>query len=113
MYESRNFIIFSVEEIDKINFNAVLETSPETLRRSIDGTKTFVKWDQAPFDPTPYTIINAETGEEQTIIPEEPGLPSFINDLETKEGPYTYEEILEILGTSEWSAPIKDMEVAE
>jgi hypothetical protein len=106
MYESRNFIIFSVEEIDKIDFNSVLETSVDTLRRSADGTKTFVKWDQAPFDPTPYTIINAETGEEQTIIPQEPTPPSFINDLQTKEGPYTYEEMLVILNSPEWSAPM-------
>jgi hypothetical protein len=106
MYESRNFIIFSVEEINKIDFNSVLETSPDTLRRSADGTKTFVKWDQAIFDPTPYTIINAETGEEQTIVPEEPIPPSFINDLETKEGPYTYEEMLVILNSPEWTIPM-------
>ena len=108
MYESRNFIIFSVEEINKINFNSVLETSPDTLRKSADGTKTFVKWDQAPFDSSPYTFINAETGEEQTIIPQEPTPPSFLNDLQTKEGPYTYEEILEILNGPEWTAPIEE-----
>jgi hypothetical protein len=55
----------------------VQETSEETLRKSIDNTKTFVKWD-------------GET-------------PEFVNSLTTKEGPYTYSEILNILSTPQWT----------
>ncbi len=106
MYTQRNFAIFSVEELDKIDFNLVLESSTETVRKNIAGTKTFVKWDEGPFDPTPYQIINAETNEIETIIPQPPGPPSFIAELTTLEGIYTYEEILEILSTPEWSAPM-------
>ena len=106
MYEQRNFAIFSTTEIDKIDFSQVCETSAETLRISTDGTKTFVKWDQGPYDPTPYQITNAETNEIETIIPQEPQPPSFISELTTLEGPYTYEEILEILSTPEWTAPM-------
>jgi hypothetical protein len=80
MYDQRNFVIFSLTEIDKINFTQVLETSAETLRKSVDGTKSFVKWD----------------GEQ----------PEFVSTLETLEGPYTYTEILEILSGPEWSAPM-------
>jgi hypothetical protein len=83
MYEQRNFAIFSTTEIDKIDFNLVLETSAETLRKSVDETKTFVKWD----------------GE----------APEFVSELTTLEGPYTYEEILDILSTSEWTAPMEEM----
>lgn len=83
MYSSRNFMIFNVSELSKIDFTKVLETSADTVRRSVDGTKTFVKWD----------------GEE---------IPQCVNELETKEGPFTYEEILEILSQNEWTAPIKD-----
>ncbi len=81
MYSGRNFIIFSVSELSKVDFTKVLETSAETLRKSVDGTKTFVKWDS-----------EVE--------------PEFVSLLDTKEGPYSYEEILEILSTSEWTAPI-------
>ena len=78
MYENRNYTIFSVTELDKINFNEVLETSAETVRRSTDGTKTFVKW-------------NGET-------------PACISLLTTAEGPYLHAEMLEILSNPEWTA---------
>jgi hypothetical protein len=43
MYDNRKYIIFSTSELDKINFDEVLETSAETVRKSVDETKTFVK----------------------------------------------------------------------
>lgn len=89
-YDNRCYLIFNVSEIDKVDFNQVLETSAETLRRSVDGTKAFVKWDaEAPNDRS---------------TPE--GYPSFYGDLETKEGPYTHEEMLGILSTEEWTPPM-------
>ena len=81
MYQTRQFIIFNLSEIDKIDFSQVLETSVSTLRVSVDGTKSFIKWD----------------GSE----------PSFISLLATSEGPYTYEEILQILNTPEWTKPLQ------
>ena len=78
-YDNREFMIFNVSELNQINFTQVLETSADTVRRSINGTKTFVKWDGS--------------------------MPQCISDLTTKEGPYTYDEILEILNTPEWSEP--------
>jgi hypothetical protein len=75
-YANREFMIFNVSELNQINFTEVLETSSETVRRSVDGTKTFVKWE----------------GDQ----------PAFISTLTTKEGPYTYDEILSILATPEW-----------
>ena len=77
-YETREFMIFNVSELDEIDFTQVLETSAETVRRSIDGTLTFVKWDGA--------------------------IPSSVESLTTKQGPYTYAEILEILSTLEWTS---------
>lgn len=77
--EHRHFMIFNVSELSNINFNEVLETSQDTVRKSIDQTKTFVKWD----------------GE---II------PTSVDSLITKEGPYNYEEILNILSTEEWTS---------
>ncbi len=79
-YENREFMIFNVLELPNIDFTQVLETSEETVRKSVDETKTFVKWD----------------GE----------MPECVSTLTTKEGPYTYDEILVILSTPEWSKPI-------
>jgi hypothetical protein len=79
-YENREFMIFNVSELDTINFNEVLETSIDTVRKSVDKTKTFVKW------------------EGETI-------PPSVDNLTTKEGPYTYQEILTILSTEIWTDP--------
>jgi len=73
----RTFFILPVSQLDKVDFKGVLETSPDTLRRSVDGTKTFVKWE----------------GDQ----------PLFINDIVGGEGPYTYSEIIDILNTPEWT----------
>jgi hypothetical protein len=78
-YETREFMIFNVSELNQIDFTQVHETSQDTVRKSVDETKTFVKWD-------------GET-------------PSSVASLTTKEGPYTYEEILNILATEEWTDP--------
>jgi hypothetical protein len=78
-YTNRQFMIFAVTELPQIDFTQVLETSADTVRRSVDAAKTFVKWD-------------SET------------VPSSVDTLTTKEGPYAYEEILAILATPEWTA---------
>jgi hypothetical protein len=78
-YENRRFVIFNVTEIPQIDFDQVYETDPESMRRSIDGIKTFVKYD----------------------LPE----PSSVTALTTKSQEYTYEEILQILSTPEWTPP--------
>ena len=78
-YEDRRFVIFDVTELPLIDFTQVYETSIDTVRKSVDGTKTFVKYD----------------------LPQ----PSSVADLTTKSIEYTYNEILEILNTPEWTAP--------
>ena len=83
IYENREFMIFNVSELPSIDFNQVMETSIDTVRKSVDETKTFVIWDG--------------------------DMPTCVSDLTTKEGPYTYDEILQILSTPEWSEPMPDM----
>lgn len=77
-FENRRYVIFNVSEIPLIDFNEVYETSEYTLRKSLDGTKTFVKWD-------------GET-------------PNFVNNLTTKDGIYTHSEILQIVNGSDWQS---------
>ena len=38
------YVIINQSEVSSVNFDQVVETSTETLRYSIDGTKTFVKF---------------------------------------------------------------------
>ncbi len=45
MYENRSYLIFPVEELSKVDLSLVGETSADTLRKSVDGTKPFIKWD--------------------------------------------------------------------
>lgn len=82
-YTNRVFAIFSVTESHLIDFDQVKETSIDTLMKSVDGNKTFVKWDG-------------------------PDMPSSVQALQTKEGPYTHQEMLSIINTPEW----KDFEAS-
>ena len=84
MFENRSYLIFNMSEVDSIDFNNVLETSTETLRLSVDETKSFVKWE-------------GET-------------PSFVSDLTNTEGPYSHSQILEVLAGEDWT-PTGQMEV--
>jgi hypothetical protein len=69
----RNYVIIDVSEVGNVDFDAVLETSADTLRYSLDGSKTFVKFE----GDTPSFLI----GEPQ----------------------YTHAEILSILAGAEWT----------
>ena len=42
---SRNYVIIDASEVSSVDFNQVLETSADTLRYNIAGTKTFVKFE--------------------------------------------------------------------
>ena len=69
------YIILEESDIININFNEIIETNIDTLRYSVDGTKTIVKFKGT----TPDFLVG-----------------------KTK---YTHEEILIIVGTSEWNKP--------
>jgi len=73
---SRKYVIINADEVDSVDFSQVDETSADTIRYSVDGTKTFVKFDT---DTT----------------------PSFL-DGKTQ---YSHSEILAILATDEWTDP--------
>jgi len=74
---SKNYVIFNVSELSSINFDEVLETSTQTVRKSVDETLTFVKY--------------------------EGDMPSSVSSLTTKQGPYSHNEILTILNGDAWT----------
>lgn len=77
MFETRHYVIIPAAEINNVNFTEVMETAPETCRYSVDGTKTFVKYE----------------GEQ----------PASITAIQNKSREYTHAEIVEILSTDEWT----------
>ena len=44
---SRQYVVLNASEVDTVNFDDVLETSVDTLRYSVDGSETFVKYEGA------------------------------------------------------------------
>jgi len=72
---SRKYVIINADEVSSVNFDQVDETSADTIRYSVDGTKTFVKFDT---DTTPLFL----EGKTQ----------------------YSHSEILAILATDEWTS---------
>ena len=71
----RNYVIIDTSEVSSVNFDKVLETSSSTLRYSLDGSQTFVKYEGAK--------------------------PRFLYGKDT----YTHSQIVEILAGEEWTDP--------
>ena len=105
-FQNRRWLVIPTNITGSINFDQILEASPNTLRLSVDGTKTFVKYEinVIPEDYT-VTVPNPETGEESsyTVYAGTYGRPE-IYSAEYPE--YTHEQILELLATPEWTTPL-------
>jgi len=71
----RTYVVINSSEVSDIDFDQVLERSPDTMRYSLDGTKTFVKF----LGDTPSFLI----GELQ----------------------YNHERMTVLLSGAEWSDP--------
>ena len=83
MFENRKYVIIPADQAPNVNFNEVLETSADTCRYSVDGSKTFVKYEGA--------------------------MPASVSALTGKSQEYTHSEILDILSGPEWTAPMEEM----
>jgi hypothetical protein len=70
----RTYCIINSSEVSSVDFNQVLQTSADTLRYSLDGTQTFVKYE----DTQPFFLLGKTE--------------------------YDQEEILSILSGPEWSS---------
>ena len=79
MSNTRRYVIFDVTELSTIDFDQVLETSSDTVIYNVAETQTIVKY----------------IGE----------MPSSVQALTTKAGPYTHAEIKNILTGSAWRDP--------
>ena len=70
----RTYVIIDASEVSSVDFDQVAETSADTLKYSVDGTKTFVKYEGTQ----PFFLLGKTE--------------------------YTHEEILSILSGPEWTS---------
>jgi len=108
-YIEKRWLVIPASVVDQVDFNQVLEFSPETLRYSVDKLQTFVKY-MVNVVPVTYTqtYTDAITGEPVTVTVEA-GVycrPDIYNGVYPE---YNYEEILALLNTEEWTPPIPEM----
>lgn len=76
------YAIININDLSKVDFTQVGQTSADTVRRSIDGTMFVLKWEQTP------TFIS-----DGTIVP--------LQIL-------THSECLDLMNTPEWSEQIEN-----
>lgn len=60
-FHNRRWVTIPISSTSSINFGDVLETSIHTLRLSVDGTETFVKYDGS--QPTSVTALPGVSSE--------------------------------------------------
>jgi len=75
-----HYCIINCDDIEAVKFADVMQTSPMSMRRSVDGTKTFVKYEG---DQPEFLFAIAENAV---------GLTE-----------YTHEDFLQILKGPEWN----------
>jgi hypothetical protein len=107
-FKNRRWLVIPTSKIKDIDFNQVNEPSAESLRKSVDGSLTFVKYEVNVVEETyTETYKNIETDEEisNTIEAGIYGRPSIYSE---EYAEYTHSEILEILSTEQWTNKIEE-----
>ena len=107
-FPNRRWLVIPATQVENVDFNQVLEAGPDSLRYNVAGTETFVKYEVQVVEETyTETFTDPETNEEVTFTVEAGvyGRPSIYSDQYTE---YNHEEILELLSTENWTAPIEE-----
>ena len=107
-FPNRRWLIIPATEAPNVDFNQVLESSADSLRYSVDGSQTFVKYEVTVVEETyTETYTNPETEEEVTTTIEAGtyGRPSIYSESYTE---YDHAGILELLATEAWTAPMQE-----
>lgn len=76
------YVTLDLSEASSLDFEQIEQTSIDTLRISVDGTRTIVKWITANGEPSSVAAL-------------------------TSKGPYlTYDETLALMSTEAWTSDI-------
>lgn len=107
-FENRRWLVIPTNVIDDIDFNQVLEPNADSLRKSVDETLTFVKYEVTVIEETyTETFWDVDTNKEMTNTIEAGvyGRPSIYSDDYTE---YNHSGILELLSTEQWTEQIEE-----
>mgnify|MGYP003121206591 FL=1 len=102
-FENRRWLVIPTEKIDDINFDQVLEPNKESLRKSLDNSLTFIKYDVNIIEKDIVeTYTDLETLEEVTTTTKAGvyGRPDLYSEEYTE---YNHEDILALLSTEAWT----------
>lgn len=109
---NRRWLVIPTNVTNSIDFSQVIESTPTTLRLSIDQEQTFVKYDVTVVTAS-YTAsyISIETGQTEYYIVEAGTYgrpPSIYNPIYPE---YDYQPMLDLLATPEWTAPMPNPQI--
>jgi hypothetical protein len=108
MFENRRWLVIPTSLTGSINFNEVLESSAETLRVSLDGSQTFVKYEineiTASYEEYYPDLENSGSWITASFEAGIYGRPSIYNEGDKE---YTHAEILDLLTGSAWTLPLE------
>ena len=103
MFENRRWLVIPTSLTSSIDFNQVLESSADSLRLSVDGTQTFVKYEinevTASYEEY-YQNPETDTWTTSSIEAGIYGRPSIYDSQYTE---YNHTEILNLLTGSNWT----------
>jgi len=104
-FENRRWLVIPTSITDTINFNEIHQSNVDSLRLSIDGTQTFVKYEiNEILEDEVHESIEPESGNVVTnvITAGIYGRPSFYNSDYSE---FNHTDILELLSTEDWTSP--------
>jgi len=114
-FENRRWLVIPTSITSEIDFSQVHESNADSLRLSVDGNSTFVKYEvvvvEIAYDTT-HTPIDAETGEEgeEVTYTTEAGVYGRPSVYSTDYTEYNHADILALLATEAWTNPIDEEE---
>lgn len=82
-FEGRFYITIDADDVNKVNFDEVMETSAETLRYSVDQSQVTLKF----------------------IPPQGQAYPVSLRTINSKSARYQWEAFIELMATPEWTDP--------
>ena len=110
-FPNRRWLVIPTNVTNSIDFSQVLETTPTTLRLSVDQEKTFVKYNIIVVTSS-YTAsyVNMEGQTEYyTVEAGIYGRPSSIYSPIYPE--YEYQPMLDLLATPEWTVHLPEPQI--
>jgi len=78
---TETYAIININDLDNVNFSQVIQTSADTVRKSLDESKFVLKWNETPQFITDGSVVPLEI--------------------------LTHSECLDLMETPEWSKPIE------